>query len=196
MALRKIITIDEDKCTGCGKCVTGCAEGALQIVDGKAKLVREQFCDGFGDCIGECPEGALHIEERDSEQFDVEATRQNLMQTQGREGVRRMDEGNKAHESGEHPGPSGRNPPAGGCPGTRMRAALQSNAAETTPVTPAGLPPKINESELSHWPVQIHLVQPGAPFFTNRELVVLSTCSPIASADVHTGASFGAEALS
>jgi len=184
MAIRKIITIDEDLCDGCGNCVTDCAEGALQIVDGKAKLVKDQFCDGFGDCMGACPTGALKIEERESDEYDPEATKLHLRETQGEDAVRRMEKANIAHERGKHHGPGTGHPPMGGCPGTRMRANLKSR--EKTDATAAtGLPPRINESELDQWPVQIHLVQPGAPFFKNRELVVLSTCSPIASADVH-----------
>jgi len=184
MAKRKIITIDEELCDGCGDCVTSCAEGALQIVDGKAKLVTAQFCDGFGDCIGDCPTGALKIEERESEEFDVTATKQHLMQTQGVEAVRRMEEAAKAHDRGEHPVAPGTHAPMGGCPGSRMRENLKSSD-EQQATSSSGLPAKINESELNQWPVQIHLVGPGAPFFSNRELVVLSTCSPIASADVH-----------
>jgi len=175
MATRKIISIDNDLCNGCGNCVTGCAEGALQIVDGKAKLVKQQFCDGFGDCIGTCPTGALKIEERESEEFDREATRAYLRETQGEQAVERMDEANKRHEKKLH---------AGGCPGAMMRNDLGKSRNEE-PVSASGIPAKINTSALSQWPVQLHLVQPGAPFFKDRELVVLSTCAPIASADVH-----------
>jgi len=176
---RKIIRIDEDLCNGCGECVIGCAEGALQIVDGKAKLVKEQFCDGFGDCIGECPTGALTIEEREAEEFDIEATTENLRETQGEDAVKRMEDANAAHDRGEHPAHGG-----GGCPGSRMRAALKDESTE--PATQStGIPGHVNTSELNQWPIQIHLVSPGAPFFQNRELVVLSTCAPIASADCH-----------
>lgn len=191
MATRKIITIDEDKCNGCGNCITGCAEGALQLVNGKAKLVKEQFCDGFGDCIGTCPTGALQIVERDADEFDVEATRQNLLLNQGIEAVRRMDAANAAHDRGEHP--AAPPPPAprmaahahgGGCPGTRMRMAAP-DAKPSVPTPAAGLPGQIMPSALEQWPVQLHLVQPGAPFFQHKEMAILSTCSPIASADVH-----------
>jgi len=186
MAKRKIISIDEDKCTGCGDCITGCAEGALQLVDGKAKLVKEQYCDGFGDCIGTCPTGALTITERDADDFDVEATRENLRQTQGEDAVRRMDEANAAHERGEHPAPPAEpRPHGGGCPGSRMRMPA-AGAPKAAPL-PTGAPTggQMVRSDLEQWPVQLHLVQPGAPFFQNKELVLLSTCSPIASADVH-----------
>jgi len=190
MATRKIITIDEDKCNGCGNCISGCAEGALQLVNGKAKLVKEQFCDGFGDCIGTCPTGALKIVERDADEFDVEATRQNLLLSQGIEAARRMDEANAAHDRGAHPSPAPR-PAApqahgGGCPGTRMRmAAPTAKPSAPTPSAGAGMPGQVMPSALEQWPVQLHLVQPGAPFFANKEMAILSTCSPIASADVH-----------
>lgn len=184
MANRKIITINEEDCNGCGNCVTACAEGALQIVDGKAKLVKELFCDGFGDCIGDCPTGALKIEERESEEFDEQATKDHLRKTQGDEAVARMEDAAKLHEGDDTMHEAHTHTSAGGCPGTRMRENLKDSESKPAAAS-AGLPSKVNESELNQWPIQIHLVQPGAPFFANKELVVLSTCSPIASADVH-----------
>lgn len=174
MAKRKIIRINEDLCNGCGQCVTSCAEGALKIVNGKAKLVKEQFCDGFGDCIGECPTGALTIEEREADHFDFNATRMHVAETQGAAAVAKFDEAGRKH---------GLAPSGGGCPGTRMRVP-DAAAAKPAVATHAQMPTAI-PSELQQWPVQLHLVQAGAPFFKNRELVVMSTCGPIASADVH-----------
>ncbi len=194
MATRKIIQIDEDLCNGCGNCITGCAEGALQLIDGKARLVKEQFCDGFGDCIGHCPTGALTIVEREADAFNEQATKMNLLQTQGVTAVKRMDKANAAHERGEHPDENvlkqvPRAPQAGGgggCPGMRMRMGNSNSAAAPAPTPSQGaLPPKMMPSALEQWPVQLHLVQPGAPFFQNKEMAILSTCSPIASADVH-----------
>lgn len=184
MATRTIITIDEDLCNGCGDCVTSCAEGALQIVDGKAKLVKEQFCDGFGDCIGDCPTGALKIEDRESAEFDVGATKDNLMQTQGAEAVQRMEAAALVHEEKEQNKGDTQMHAHSGCPGSQMRTNTNSDENKSA-TSSTGLPAKVNESELNQWPIQIHLVGPGAPFFSNRELVVLSTCAPIASADVH-----------
>ncbi len=193
---RQIIHIDEEKCNGCGDCVTACAEGALQIVNGKAKLIRENFCDGFGDCIGECPTGALTIEERDASDFDEEATRRHVLQTGGKEALDRMDRAAAQHAAKTETSrpsppvttrPSGgdNNPGGGGCPGTRMRMATATDdAPAATPVGRDGVGQAI-PSELRQWPVQIHLVQPGAPFFKNRDLVLLSTCAPVASADIH-----------
>lgn len=177
---RKIIEIDDTRCNGCGNCITGCAEGALQLMDGKAKLVKEQFCDGFGDCIGTCPTGALTIVEREADEFDEEATKQHLLHTQGGAAVQRMEAANAAHEPGRPP----LDPPSGGCPGTRMRMPAV-NAASAMATPPGSGPRQAISSELRQWPVQLHLVQPGAPFFKQRELLVCSTCAPIASADVH-----------
>ncbi len=184
---RKIITIDDEKCNGCGNCVSGCAEGALHIVNGKARLVKELFCDGFGDCIKECPTGALKIVEREADDFDIEATRQHLAKTQGVKAVQRMEKANQAHMVSHPPhdghGGHAHGPGGGGCPGSRMRFKPASDAASVPPAAPSG--GHVIASDLQQWPVQLHLVQPGAPFFSGRELVVLSTCSPVASADVH-----------
>ena len=192
---RKIIEIDEGLCNGCGNCISACAEGALQLVDGKARLVKEQFCDGFGDCLGECPTGALKIVEMDVPDYDPAITREHVLKSGGADAVRKFDEAAKAHEQKERMKAMtqhafhGRGLPAGGfaqagCPGTRMRMATDKPAAAPTPAG-AGLPAQVNPSELRQWPVQIHLVQPGAPFFKGKELVVMSTCGPLASADVH-----------
>jgi ferredoxin len=173
---RKIITIDEEKCNGCGNCITACAEGALALVNGKAKLVKEQYCDGFGDCLGECPTGALKIEEKEVENFDVEATRQHVMKTGGVNAVRRMEQAGLKHAAPATPKPHG-------CPGMAMR--FDPNRKPEQTAAPAGGPAQVIPSELNQWPIQIHLVPPDAPFFQGRELVVMSTCAPLASPDVH-----------
>lgn len=154
---RKIIEIDEELCNGCGECVTGCAEGALQIVDGKAKLVNEVFCDGLGACIGDCPTGALKIIEREAAEFDEAAVEEHL--------------GTQTPKA----------PPAGGCPGMQVRFGEKKTPASSAPAASGQVIP----SELNQWPTQLHLVPPVAPFFKDRELVVLSTCAPSASPDVN-----------
>ncbi|NCD34251.1 MAG: 4Fe-4S dicluster domain-containing protein [Spartobacteria bacterium] len=158
---RKIIEIDEEKCNGCGQCVTGCAEGALQIIDGKAKLVKEQFCDGLGACIGDCPAGALKIIERDADAFDEEQVKVYLAKTAA-------------------PVKKAVSPPSG-CPGTQSR--MLEPATEKTAV-PSDSMPQVIRSELSQWPVLLHLVPVQAPFFKEKEMVLLSTCSTVACPDV------------
>ncbi|MFC1852046.1 ATP-binding protein [candidate division CSSED10-310 bacterium] len=177
---RKIIRIDEELCDGCGNCIADCSEGALQIINGKAKLVKEQFCDGFGDCIGGCPTGALTIEERDAADFDEQATKAYLFQTQGQEAVQRMEQAQTKHQPVKEPLPFF--PSGGGCPGSRIQEIKTDHPEQ--PVTADNLP-NVLPSELRQWPIQIHLVQPGAPFFRNKELVIMNTCGPLASADVH-----------
>lgn len=177
---RKIIHIVESLCNGCGECVTGCSEGALQIINGKAKLVREDFCDGFGDCIGHCPTGALIIREKDVKEFDEVAVKEHLLKTEGESAVVRMEEAQKKHQQA-HVHAHG-----GGCPGSQQRVLRpQETKTPVTPQNQSQLPPSVMRSELNQWPVQLHLVNPKAEFFRNKEMVVLSTCSPIASADVH-----------
>ncbi len=181
MPKRKIIHIDREKCNGCGNCITGCAEGALALVDGKAQLVKELFCDGFGDCVGTCPTGALTIEERESDAFDPQATIEHVRQTGGDEAVERMLAANQVHEAKV----SVAKPTGGGCPGLRQHfdsSAARPAASAAAPVAGDG---QVYRSELNQWPIQLHLVQPSAPFFQGRELAIMSTCSPIASPDVN-----------
>ena len=179
---RKIIKIDETLCNGCGNCITACAEGALELVDGKAKIVKDLFCDGFGDCIGECPTGALSIEERDCDPFDAGAVEDHLLKHSGPEAVERMHDAATRHTDSANASP----PPqgGGGCPGMRMRVA-PPDAPAPEAVAGSNLPGQVIPSDLRQWPVQLHLVSPGAPYFRDKELVVMSTCAPVASADVH-----------
>jgi len=159
--LRKIIEIDEDLCNGCGQCVTGCAEGALQIIDGKAKVVSETFCDGLGACIGECPVGALKIVEREAPPFDEETVKKHLIKKE------------KQPET----------MPCG-CPSAHIQIFDKSSAcAEANkPKHFDGMP---EESALTHWPIQIKLIPAGAPFLKGAELLVLADCTAVAFPSLH-----------
>ena len=166
MKTRQIISIDKEKCNGCGNCVTGCQEGALQIVDGKAELVKEEFCDGFGDCIGECPTGALTIEERPAEEFDLQAAAEHVTEIRGEAAAKKMV-AEQQHQ-------------AGGCPGMRMEVIeneeKKADQQETTV-----------ESKLGQWPVQIDLLSPTAPYFSEADLLITADCVPVAYGDYHQG---------
>jgi NAD-dependent dihydropyrimidine dehydrogenase PreA subunit len=167
MATRKIIEIDEDKCTGCGACVTKCAEGALAIVDGKAKVVNEVFCDGLGACIGECPEGALKIIEREAPEFDEKAVKEHL-------GIE------EAHGHGK-PAPIGLEPC--GCPSSNPML-VKAQAGHSHPahhdVQHEALPP-----ELTNWPIQWRLIRPDMPFFRGADVLMAADCVPFAYRDFH-----------
>jgi NAD-dependent dihydropyrimidine dehydrogenase PreA subunit len=164
---RKIIKIDEDKCTGCGLCVTGCAEEAIKIIDGKARLVSEVFCDGLGACIGECPEGALSIEERDADPYDEKLVHEAM--ARGRE---------KPSSTGQTLNVM---PPAGGgCPGSAP-AVFDRKAKPAAERKQAGAQP----SELTHWPIQLHLVNPAAEFFRGKDVVLAADCVAFALGDFH-----------
>ncbi len=210
MATRKIILIDEDLCNGCGDCVVGCAEGALQIVDGKAKLVREDFCDGFGDCVGACPTGALVIEERECDGYDHEAVRAHVAATRGEAGLSEFESaasrhgfapknGQKLVEPATAPGVSSRSPErlspqsspsrGGGCPGSQMRVLPRTGDGFLPPIphpsagTGEDPTPPVLRPELTQWPIQLHLINPAAPFLKDRELAVIATCAPVAMPD-------------
>jgi len=167
--IRQIIRIDEEKCDGCGTCVPACAEGALQIIDGKARLISEIYCDGLGACLGECPQGAITIEERVAEEFDEDAVKLHL----------------EKEEVVEEKLPCG-------C-SSAMVTEFEKPHADTLPcgcssatVTQFGRPEAANQqSMLGHWPVQLTLVPPTAPFLQGADVVLVADCVPFAYAGFH-----------
>lgn len=178
MAKRKIITIDKDKCNGCSKCVDACAEGAIEMIDGKATLVADMLCDGFGDCLGECPTGALVVEERDVPDFSPAATREHLQKTRGDEGVKRFEQAHERHEA--NAAPKAHAHAGGGCPGLAMREMKRS---ESSPA--AGAKTTSGQSQLQHWPIQLHLVSPAMPAFREADLLVAADCTAFSLGAFH-----------
>lgn len=146
---RKIITIDEEKCDGCGLCVPACAEGALQIVDGKAKLVKDSYCDGLGNCLGDCPRGAITMEEREADAFDEKAVMNHLKTVK------------KA---------------TAGCPGMAAMSFSAGKEEHKLQSTEA-------ESMIEQWPIQLHLVSPGAPYWHGADLLIAASCVPVSFGD-------------
>ncbi len=153
--IRKIIQIDEDKCNGCGACIESCAEGALALVNGKARLVKEKYCDGLAACLKECPQGALKIVEREAEDFDEEAVKEHLQEMKPASSL-----------------------PCG-CPGSAVR---RMEIADCQPLA-ANVPDQ--KSMLSHWPVQLALVPAGASFLDNSDVVLVADCVPFAYPNLH-----------
>ena len=171
MALRNIIRIDEAKCNGCGQCITGCPEGALALVDGKAKLVGESYCDGLGACIGECPTGALTIEQRDAAPFDEEAVTSATAQS----GAARADtDGTALREEKASPPKS----PLG-CPGSMSRE-FDDGQVRGARDGATEMP-----SRLRHWPVQLHLIDPAAPQFQGAHVLIAADCTAYAYGGFH-----------
>ena len=194
MAKRKIIKIDEEKCNGCSLCIPNCPEGALQIIDGKARLISDLFCDGLGACIGHCPEGAITIEEREAEKYDEKKVMQNIVK-QGKnviiahlEHLKEHGEtkflnqalevlkekgiknplSERAHANKHAGGPSG-------CPGTKV-VDLRGKETKKGGVAPSGV------SQLKNWPVQIKLVPAFAPYLDNSDLLIAADCTSFAYA--------------
>jgi NAD-dependent dihydropyrimidine dehydrogenase PreA subunit len=160
--MRKIIKIDEELCNGCGQCVPDCAEGSLAIIDGKARLVADKFCDGLGACLKACPMGALTIIEREADEFDEEAVEEYLAS---------KDKLQKNAAASANL--------ACGCPSTH----LQTFAAPASPCQCASAPTVQapgGQSALRHWPIQIRLVPPHAPFLRNADLLVVADCTAVA----------------
>lgn len=162
MVMRKIVHINEEKCNGCGLCIPTCHEGAMQIINGKAKLLAENLCDGLGDCLGECPQGAIEIIEREADEYDEIAVkeRQKMLEAQ-----------NIISD-----GCPGSKPQFFGCPGSRVES----------PGNEENLSEKVNiNSELRQWPVQLHLVPITAPFFQDKDLLIAADCVPVAYPNFH-----------
>lgn len=189
---RKIIKIDEEKCTGCGECIPDCPEGALQVIDGKARLISDLFCDGLGACIKTCPTGAMSIEEREAAPYDEYKAMENI--AKGGENVIKAhlahlkDHGEdkfyaqaidylqkndiKVPEETVKPLPCG-------CPGT-MQKDLRKKEKPPTQSTNVSL-----QSELNNWPIQLKLVNPHAPYLHGADLVIAADCTAFAYANFH-----------
>ena len=201
---RTIIKIDEVLCNGCGACVTGCHEGALQMIEGKARMVSELFCDGLGACIGDCPVGAITLEEREAEPYDEIATMQRMVPKGEKtilahlkhlkdhsefdllkQGVMWLKQNNIAVDiSSVHnaPVPSQHGHSGGGCPGSREMSFAPAAAPsfKMAPVTSAG-----SSSQLRQWPVQLHLLNPEAGYFQGADVVLAADCVAFSFADFH-----------
>ncbi len=159
---RRIIEINEALCDGCGLCVPACAEGAIQIVEGKARVISDKFCDGLGACLGECPQGALAIVEREAEAFDESAVHEHLKTPKNMPPLQTYQ---------EH----------AGCPSMMIHFRAPAEGKKTTP---KGAPAK-PASALAQWPVQIRLIPPSAPFLKDASLLVAADCVPVAYGSFH-----------
>jgi ferredoxin len=159
---RKIIQIDNELCDGCGQCIPNCAEGALQIIDGKAKIVAENLCDGLGACLGECPNGALKIIEREADDFDEHAVENHLAQKEAKHKKEEM-------------------PIACGCPSHQIQTFIP------LPSVQKGINHETatRVSSLSHWPIQIRLVPADAKFLKNAHLLVIADCVAVSYPNLH-----------
>lgn len=164
---RKILRIDEERCNGCGKCITTCAEGAIELVNGKANLISESYCDGLGACIGHCPQDALIIEEREAPAFDEDAVNIHLKKMVRKSVVASHQD----HQHNLHR--------ATGCPSAKV---IQREVPTTQFENSDGYNP---QSMLSQWPIQLTLVPPDAPFLEDADLLLAADCTPFAYARFH-----------
>lgn len=154
--IRKIIKIDENKCNGCGACANACHEGAISMVNGKAKLIKDDYCDGFGDCLPSCPTGAISFENREAAAYDEEAVKKRIHEK-------------KATQKSSC---------SGGCPGSAMRELRHDEAQEEATTAKV-------KTNLRQWPVQIKLVPVNAPYFENANLLIAADCTAYAYGNFH-----------
>jgi ferredoxin len=194
---RKIISIDEEKCNGCGNCIPGCPEGAIQMIDGKARLISDLFCDGLGACLGHCPEGAITIEEREAEPYDETKVMANIVR-QGKnviaahlvhlrdhnereylkQALAYLHDHQVANPLEELKTMNHHNPP-GGCPGSK------SMEFSTPREEAAGNSEGSRPSQLNHWPIQLHLMSPNAAQYQGKDVLLAADCVPFAMAEFH-----------
>ncbi len=191
---RQIINIDEEKCTGCGLCIPGCPEGAIQMIDGKARLVSDLFCDGLGACLGHCPEGAITIEEREAEPYNEARVMENIINA-GANTIKahlkhlkdhnETDYYNQAVEILKERGiavPEDNDSPVHhtGCPGSKALEFDKTTVVEQENGTAGHRP-----SQLRHWPVQMHLISPNAPQYRNADVLLAADCVAFSVGDFH-----------
>jgi len=157
--VRKIIQIDEEKCNGCGICANACHEGAIDMVDGKARLVRENFCDGFGDCLPACPTGAITFEEREAPAYDEAAVKAAQLRKEVQAG--------------------------GGCPGSRFMKLSGSKPENDAPAQDVAFGKNAHPSRLMQWPCQIKLLPTKAEFYNGARLLIAADCAAYAYANMH-----------
>jgi len=196
MSMREIIKIDEEKCTGCGDCIPNCPEGALQIIDGKARLVSDLFCDGLGACVGHCPEGAITVERRQAAAYDERAVMENIVK-QGKNTIFAHLKHLKEHGADDYykqavaflkergielPSEEARAKPLPcGCPGS----AVKDFSSEAAPAWDEAARVAKRPSRLGHWPVQIKLVPANAPYLNGADVLIAADCVPFAYPDFH-----------
>ncbi|WP_432735477.1 4Fe-4S binding protein [Maridesulfovibrio sp. FT414] len=177
---RKLIQIDEELCNGCGQCVPGCEEGALQIIDGKARLVAERYCDGLGACLGECPTGALKVVEVEADDFDPDAVKE-LLTEQGRAVPNHMP----SPESLRLDAPKAKPKGGCGCAGSRIEAFAPAASPCQQANVPTGMAAESGPSYLTHWPIQIRLVPADAPFLKGADLLLTADCVAVSLPGYH-----------
>ncbi|OFZ20809.1 MAG: 4Fe-4S ferredoxin [Bdellovibrionales bacterium GWB1_55_8] len=193
--IRKIIHIDEVKCDGCELCIPNCPEGAIQIIEGKARLVSDMFCDGLGACLGHCPQGAITTEEREAEDYDERAVIEKIVR-QGPAVVAAHLEHLRDHgeleylkvaedylaEKGLTGGSPAKPEPKGfcGCPGSAERKIDRTPKSACTTTSVSG------ESSLTHWPVQLHLISPDSVHFKNCDLLIAADCVAFSFGSFHS----------
>ena len=181
--IRKIIHIDEEKCNGCGLCANACHEGALAVVDGKARLLRDDFCDGFGDCLPECPTGAISFVEREADAYDEEAVEKNKQRMAALGIARGQHKGRTPVQAPVHGPAQGQAPHPGSCPGSNSRTIVRDRPTSPSAKAPAAM--DTVGSQLTNWPVQIKLAPTKAPYFDGAHLLIAADCCAYAYGNFH-----------